>query len=893
MPVPPSPRPRLLDLFCRAGGAGTGYHRAGFDVTGVDLEPMHGVYPFTFIQGDAIEYVREHGHEYDAIHASPPCQDVIAITAGNRARPGWSDQHVNLVPPTRKALSAVRAATGVPTVIECGVGRHLRRDLRLCGEMFDLAVIRHRWFEIHGAHVPEPPHPPHRGRVAGMRHGAWFEGPYFAVYGEGGGKGTVAQWQQAMGIDWTEDRRNLAEAIPPAYTALIAAALLPTLTPARSDLAMPARAPLYVVPDDPDPTTGPTERAMPVDLDAEQAVLGAAMLSRDALAEMRTLIDGTDFYKPAHETIWQAACALADAGHATDAVALAAKLGPNLVRVGGAPYLHQCMGSVPTAANGPYHAEILRQKSYARLMVTIGTRLTQMGRTEVEPDLKAAARAELQALIEADTRGWADPVPLRTVRAVPPFPLASLPTWTRAKAAAVAHETQTPVDLAGTLALAALATAAAGAVRVNVRPETGWSEPANLYLVCALPPGSRKSPVFNSMTAPILATEKHLQEVMGPRIIELAVDRKAADEYASRMADQLAKASPQERDGARHEAHAAALAAQAIVVPHEPRLFTDDITAEQASTLLADHGGHFAVLSAESEIFNEMAGRYSGNPNMNVFLKGHAGDAIRVDRKGRPAEAIDAPALTLGVCTQPAALAALAAIPGAAGRGLLARFLFSIPQVNIGRRETKPAPADPAAHTVYEANLTSLILSLRDLDQPIRLELSPGASFLLDAVAEDTENAMDEGGPLAHMRDWGAKAVGAMMRIAALLHLAEHLRDGYERPISQDTISAAHALIEYYTAHTLAAFDTMTTDETAGRAHQLLDWTAKTGTTRFSARDAFTGLSRAQFPKMNDLDPALNLLEQHGYLRRLPPPPNPGRGRPPAPLYEVHPGIDP
>lgn len=650
---------------------------------------------------------------------------------------------------------------------------------------------------------------------------------------------------------------------------------------------------LRIVPNDPDPSDTPADYALPADLDAERAVLGAAMLSASALAEMRTLIDGSDFYKPAHETIWQAACALADAGRRVDALTLAAKLGPDLPRIGGAPYLHTCMGSVPTAANGPYHAEILRQKAYARRLVQTGARLMQMGRTEVEDDLKAAARAELQALIEADTRGWSDPVPLRTVRPVPPFPLAALPTWIQAKAAAVAHETQTPVDLAGTLALACLATAAAGKIRVVVRPETGWTEPVNLYTVCALPPGSRKSPVFNSMTAPILSAETQLQEQLRPRIIELAVDRKAADDYAARMADQLAKASPSERDGARHEAHAAALAAQAIIVPAEPRLFTDDATPEQLGSMIYDQRGRMAILSAESEIFDIIAGRYSGNPNMNVFLKGHAGDAIRVDRKNRAAEAVNDPALTLGVCTQPAALAALAAIPGAAGRGLLARFLFSIPEVNIGQRDTKPAPVKPAAHTDYAHNLSSLILSLWQIDTPIRLGLSPDASTLLDAVAEDTEKAMDTGGPLAQLRDWGAKAVGAMMRIAALLHLAEHHRDGYEKPISQTTIANAHALIEYYTAHTLAAFDTMTTDETTDRARHLLDWIGKTGTTRFSARDAFTGLSRAQFSKMSDLDPVLTLLEQHGYLRRLPPPPNPGRGRPPAPIYEVHPSIDP
>ena len=647
--------------------------------------------------------------------------------------------------------------------------------------------------------------------------------------------------------------------------------------------------PLQLVPDQPD--EHPDFHA-PRDEDAERAVLGAVMLGDPAiLDEIRDLIGPEDFYLPKHETVFARLCELADRGRPRDAVALANALGIDLARVGGAVYLHDCIQAVPTAANGPYYALIVRDKAYARRVVTTGIRLAQMGRSDLDADLLAVVEKEIMTLTKREVRGWPEPVPLTSKRPVPPFPITALPTWLRAKAEAIAHDTQTPVDLAGTLALACLATAAAGKVRVNVRPETGWSEPVNLYLVAALPPGSRKSPVFDSMAAPIIAAEKHLQETMAPVITTLAVDRKAADDYASRMADQFAKASEHERDGARHEAHAAALAAQAIVVPETPRLFTDDVTAESASTLLAEQGGRMAVLSAESEIFNEMAGRYSGNPNMNIFLKGHAGDAIRVDRKGRGPEAIDHPALTLGVCTQPTVLADLAAIPGAAGRGLLARFLFTIPEVNIGKRQTKPTPADPAGHADYALNLTSLILSLRDLDEPARLTLSPQASTLLDAAAEDFEHAMDEGGALAHLRDWSAKAVGAMMRITGLLHLAAHLRDGWDRPISLETIIAGHALIEYYTAHTLAAFDLMTTDPATERAANLLAWIERTAPTRFTAREAFSALTRAKFPKMTDLDPALALLEQHGYLRRLPAPPSSGRGRPPAPEYETNPHL--
>ena len=244
---------------------------------------------------------------------------------------------------------------------------------------------------------------------------------------------------------------------------------------------------------------------------------------------------------------------------------------------------------------------------------------------------------------------------------------------------------------------------------------------------------------------------------------------------------------------------------------------------------------------------------------------------------------------TLGICTQPGALAELAAIPGANDRGLLARFLFTIPESNIGSRQTEPVPADPTAHLAWDARLKALILSMRDLAEPLALTFSPKADALRQAVSADYEVMMAEGGRLAGMRDWASKAVGTMARIAGLLHLAEHLDDGYARPISFATMTSAHLLIEYYTEHALVAFGLMTTDETTARAIGVLDWIERTDPTRFTGRDAYRGLPRTKFPKMADVEPALALLEQHGYIRRLPLPPVTGRGRPPAPEYETNP----
>jgi hypothetical protein len=190
-----------------------GYHLAGFDVTGVDNRSQPR-YPFTFLQADAFEYLEAHGHEYDAIHASPPCQNASLLTRGNRGRRSWSDTHIDLIAPTRALLDPI----GRPYVIENVVGAALRPDLILCGLMFGLRVFRHRLFEISGFAAVQPSHPTHRGhRVAGWRHGVRHDGDMVAVYGGGGGKGSITDWQQALGIDWTDDRRELAEAVPPRY----------------------------------------------------------------------------------------------------------------------------------------------------------------------------------------------------------------------------------------------------------------------------------------------------------------------------------------------------------------------------------------------------------------------------------------------------------------------------------------------------------------------------------------------------------------------------------------------------------------------------------------------------------------------------------------------------
>jgi DNA (cytosine-5)-methyltransferase 1 len=234
-------RPRLLDLFCGAGGAAMGYHRAGFDVVGVDIRPQPN-YPFEFVQWDALEYLRDWrcppdciSDVFDAIHASPPCQ---AYSVANNIH---QHAHPDLLPATRELLQQ----TGLPWVIENVPGAPMHQGLPslfdperwgvlVCGLHFpDLNVKRHRLFESNFPLEGTPPCPiGHPGdwllvfghtvleRSGQIDRNTPSGGPRYRRRHVGTDRG-----REAMGIDWM-NRDELSEAIPPAYTEFIGKQLL-------------------------------------------------------------------------------------------------------------------------------------------------------------------------------------------------------------------------------------------------------------------------------------------------------------------------------------------------------------------------------------------------------------------------------------------------------------------------------------------------------------------------------------------------------------------------------------------------------------------------------------------------------------------------------------------
>lgn len=207
-------KPRLLDLFCCQGGASRGYADAGFEVTGVDIDPQSR-YPFDFIQGDAIGYLTAHANEYDAIVGSPPCQ---RYTNAQRIQ---KNEHPDLVEPLRAAM----VASGKPYVIENVPGAPLVDPVMLCGEMFGLRTYRHRLFEAgNGFSIIAPDHPKHIAKSAKMGRQVG-PGEYMQVVGNFTG---VDLARQIMSMPWAS-RDGLREAIPPAYTEFIGKQLFSAL----------------------------------------------------------------------------------------------------------------------------------------------------------------------------------------------------------------------------------------------------------------------------------------------------------------------------------------------------------------------------------------------------------------------------------------------------------------------------------------------------------------------------------------------------------------------------------------------------------------------------------------------------------------------------------------
>ena len=468
---------------------------------------------------------------------------------------------------------------------------------------------------------------------------------------------------------------------------------------------------------------------------------------------------------------------------------------------------------------------------------------------------------------ESDPAAWDDPMPLFGP-APPSFPTDALPPVYRDFVRAEAVATQTPPDLAGSLAIATVSAAGAGVIEVQPRP--GWREPVNTYHAVAMPPAARKSAVFADMTAPVYAFERALIDEYGPVVAQARARRKVLEKRLAGAQDKASKAEGAERAELMGDVDDLARELAETPEPVMPRLIVDDVTPERLAGLLAEQHGRMAAFSPEADLLDVLGGRYdrNGAPNLGVFLKGHSGDELRVDRQGRAADIVRRPALTVAVCCQPEVIVGLAAKPGFRGRGALARILYAIPPSTVGRRQTKPPPVPATVRERFHADITRL-LALRSYDpdhpppDPRVVMFDRQADALLERFEAALEPRLARHADLHVIGDWAGKLAGAVVRDAGVLH---HAGGDPTAPIGADTVERAIALGEYWLAHAQHAFGLMALDPTVEQASRVLEWLHDTNALVVSGREIHTAFRRT-FHRRADLARPIEVLVERGWLR--------------------------
>ncbi len=453
---------------------------------------------------------------------------------------------------------------------------------------------------------------------------------------------------------------------------------------------------------------------------------------------------------------------------------------------------------------------------------------------------------------------------------LPAFPVECLPPVLRAYVNAVAEHSQTAPDMAAVIGLGVLAVCLQGKYQVEGMP--GYVEPLSLYTVVIAAPGERKSSVMRDMTGVIYEYEKEYNQSLEPQIRANRQERESLQRQISAMEKRLErKSTPQ------LEQELQMLQNQLADYPviRQSRFTADDCSSEALTSLLSANGGRFAVISTEGGIFDIMAGRYSNKVNIDVWLKGHCGDAIRVDRLGRDAEYIPHPALSAILSIQPSVLDEIMANATMTGRGLIARFLYASPPSRIGNRVFVTSPISPQITAAYK-NLVFSLMAIPAGDEPATLRLSEQATeTIAQCFAQHEQYLVGEGQEIS---DWANKYIGTVLRIAGLLHAAQ--TGEIPSDISSATMENAIRIGQYFLAHTRYAYSVMGTDLSVQKAQFVLAKIMKRQITEIKRSELFQMCRGKFFKKTEDLFPTLELLEDRGYLR-LEQPEHFTAGRPP------------
>lgn len=412
-------------------------------------------------------------------------------------------------------------------------------------------------------------------------------------------------------------------------------------------------------------------------------------------------------------------------------------------------------------------------------------------------------------------------------------------------------------------ALAAMATlgviSAAVAKRFEVTPFPGWSEPVNIYIMAPLPPAHNKSLVTNKCTGPIDTWEFCKRQALEAAIREAQSERKNQESLILSKRAKAAKATnPDDQKALFSEVKT--LEANLTVVPVAPQVYLNDVTPETLTTAICEQGGRIALMSDEGGIMETMGGLYSnGHANYDVLLKGIDGGRIRLKRKDRDIDVN--PIITILLIVQPKVLHNMFENKALQGRGLLERFLYVLSQSRLGYRALVNKPIPEAISKGYHEAVQRLLdippIVECGLELPRRLTLAADAHAAWQQFRHEIEVMLRPDGKLSPCQGWGGKIVGFSLRIAGLMHVAEHGESKLQISVGtmQNALTMARLLID----HALAAFGQMQDDQPTEDAKAVLAWITQAGAASFHRSDCLRKF-HGRFTTKKRFDAALAVL---------------------------------
>jgi len=474
---------------------------------------------------------------------------------------------------------------------------------------------------------------------------------------------------------------------------------------------------------------------------------------------------------------------------------------------------------------------------------------------------------------------WETPVPFKNLD-LPMFPVGELPVIVGDYVRAVAETTQTSPDMAAVASLAILALCLQGKFKIEGKKD--WIEPLNLYTLIVAPPAERKSAVMAFMSEPVKLFENAENERLAPYITKNEMEKAILQNRKKILETKYSKNNSSDMS----EINDLTDELNEFKEIKPCRLFCDDITPEKLSGVLFDNGGTTAILSTEGGIFDILAGRYiSGNANIDVLLKAHSGDSVRVDRQGRRSEYIQNPALTSLIFTQPSVITSLMTNKTFHGRGLCARFLYSIPTSTVGNRKFESKPISKITAQRY-FELIDALLKFK-IDKPKIIILSQKSYETLKEFAEKIEPMLIE--ELSEIVDFAGKIVGSVLRIAGLLYIAEYLPFTADEIILEENFMRNAIVIgEYFIEHARAAYQLMGADKNVKDAEYILQKIIKNNFSQ-STKTNLLKICR-KFKSIEEMTEPLKILIDYNYLKEAEQEYN-GIGRKPENIFLVNPQI--